>query len=92
MLPHNTIRSQGLDVLPAMGNPEAALRPPTNDLSFYTAVQKTQSNMPQTSWKAILDQNAAVGRGILIQARGNDLTEKMPWDVENLPKERRTGD
>lgn len=55
---HYSTRLQRTDIVLQMENLEAALRPPTNEPSFYTAVEKTQINMPDRLEKLLLTERS----------------------------------
>lgn len=47
--------SQRTNMAPPLKNPEAALRP-INELSFYSAMEETYGDVPQTLWEAVLKE------------------------------------
>lgn len=92
MQPHGSTRSQCTDVLPSMDNLEAAFHPPAKEASFYTAVEKRQSNRSQTSCKAVLNQEGVRAPGTVPKVHGEDVTENPFWNIKDLPETRCNGD
>lgn len=83
---------QRTDIVFRMDNPEAALHPQMNELSFYTAVDETQSDMPQPSWETVLSQEAALAPGTLSNAQGDGVSNNPRRDIEDRLEKRRIGD
>lgn len=54
---HRAALSQRTDMVPPFENPEVALRQ-VNELSFYTATEETRGDIPEPSWKAVLNDEA----------------------------------
>lgn len=84
-------RAQRVDSQSLMNNPEAALCMPTNELSFYITVEKTQSSMSQPSWVAALGDKVAVVQGKVLQAHGEDAREISRGDFGDSPEDRPIG-
>lgn len=64
MQPYTSNRLQHADVS-SLNSPEAALRLHMNDPSFYSAAEKTQSEMPEPSWEAGLKEEIAMAPATL---------------------------
>lgn len=62
---------------------EAAFRPATGGPSFYTAVEETQRDIRQSSFKAILNQEVEYVPGIVPQAQGQDVSVNRLRDVKD---------
>lgn len=63
MLPQLSTHFERTDVVLPMENLEAALCPAMSELYFYTAVGETQSDMPQSSWEAVLSEEVTIAPG-----------------------------
>lgn len=92
MQPHHSTRLQRDDILSPMNNPEAALRSPKYKPFSHTAVEETQSDMPQLSWEAILNEKVTISPGIVSQAEGEDVTVNLRGNVDDCLEDRRIGD
>lgn len=65
---------QTTDVIQPLNNLEVALPKPTTELFFYTAVEESQSNVPQTSLEAVLIEEVAIAGGTVHQAQCKEVT------------------
>lgn len=74
MQPPRSTDLQRTDVVSPIVNPEDALCLSTDELSLYTAVKQTQSDMHQASWQAGLREEATNALGT--EPRGN---VRMYW-------------
>lgn len=63
-----------------------------NEPFFYTAVKETQSDIPQPSWEAVLNQEATLSSGTVPQWHSDDVTENARRDIDDHPEEGYTGD
>lgn len=65
---------------------------PTDELSFYTVVEETHSDMPQPSLEVLLNEAAEIALGKVPQEQNEYVTENPRRDIDYCTEERRIQD
>lgn len=78
MLLHTLTLSQHAEIVPPVDNLEAGWRKMTKELSFYSSIEKTESDMPKLPWEVVVSKVVAKA----------DVTKSLYTDVEDCLEQR----